>query len=64
MAKRAKLWEEDMQARFPKGTFKQIEAALKEYESRTEFVREAVARELKRRSAQKNSGRAKRKAAG
>jgi len=48
---RAKLWDEDMQARFPEGTFKQIEAVLNEDESRTDFVREAVERELKRRAA-------------
>ena len=30
---RAKLWDEDMQARFPEGTF--IEAVLNEDESRT-----------------------------
>jgi len=47
---RAKLWDEDMQARFPEGTFKQIEAVLNEDESRTDFVREAVERELKRRA--------------
>ena len=46
---RAKLWSEDMQARFKKGTFKRIKAVLKEREERTDFVREAVERELKRR---------------
>ena len=40
---------EDMQARFPAGTFKRIEAVLHEDEDRTDFVREAVERELKRR---------------
>jgi hypothetical protein len=39
-----------MQARFPEGTFKQIETVLNEDESRTDFVREAVERELKRRA--------------
>ena len=48
---RAKLWDEDMQARFPEGTFKQIEGVLNEDESRTDFVREVVERELKRRAA-------------
>jgi hypothetical protein len=51
MAKRAKLWDEDMQARFPKGTFEQIETVLEDDESRTDFVRAAVERELKRRAA-------------
>jgi hypothetical protein len=44
-----KLWDENMQARFPKGTFRRIKAVLKESEERTDFVREAVERELKRR---------------
>ena len=38
-----------MQARFPEGTFDRIEAVLAEAEDRTDFVREAVERELKRR---------------
>jgi hypothetical protein len=46
---RTKRWAEDMQARFPRGTFARITAVLREDEDRTEFVREAVERELKRR---------------
>lgn len=46
---RKKLWAEDMQARFPEGTFERIEAALEDGEDRTDFVRVAVERELKRR---------------
>lgn len=46
---RKKLWTEDMQARFPDGTFERIEAVLGEGEDRTDFVRVAVERELKRR---------------
>lgn len=46
---RIKRWAEDMQARFPEGTFARIDAALQEGEERTAFVREAVERELKRR---------------
>lgn len=46
---RKKLWDEDMQARFPEGTFDRIEAVLDEGEGRTDFVRVAVERELKRR---------------
>lgn len=46
---RKKEWAEDMQARFPEGTFERIEAVLNEKEDRTAFVREAVERELKRR---------------
>ena len=46
---RKKMWAEDMQARFPEGTFDRIDAVLVENEERTAFVREAVERELKRR---------------
>lgn len=46
---RKKLWHEDMQARFPEGTFDRIDAVLADDEDRTAFVREAVERELKRR---------------
>jgi hypothetical protein len=46
---RKKLWGEDMQARFPEGTFARIEAVLEESEDRTDFVRAAVERELRRR---------------
>ncbi len=42
-----------MQARFPAGTFDRIAAALVDKEDRTDFVREAVERELKRRERQK-----------
>jgi hypothetical protein len=46
---RPPLWSENMQARFKAGTFKRIVAALRETEDRTDFVREAVERELARR---------------
>jgi hypothetical protein len=46
---RKKLWSEDMQARFPEGTFARIDAVQYDGEDRTAFVREAVERELKRR---------------
>jgi hypothetical protein len=46
---RKRKWAEDMQARFLKGTFDRINAVLGETEDRTDFVREAVERELKRR---------------
>ena len=46
---RTKRWAEDMQARFPEGTFDRIEAVLEDSEDRTEFVRVAVEKELKRR---------------
>jgi hypothetical protein len=47
---RPRLWHEDMVARFVEGTFAAIDEVLKENETRTDFVREAVARELRRRS--------------
>lgn len=46
---RKKQWQEDMQARFPEGTFERIAAVLANGEDRTDFVREAVERELSRR---------------
>lgn len=46
---RKKLWVEDMQARFPPGTFDRIDAVREDDEDRTAFVRQAVERELKRR---------------
>lgn len=46
---RKKQWAEDMQARFPQGTFARISAVLIDGEDRTDFVRESVEREIKRR---------------
>ena len=51
---RAREWHENMTARFSEGTFARISAALKKGEDRTDFVRAAVARELKRREAKKS----------
>lgn len=51
---RKKRWAEDMQARFPEGTFERIQAVLVGKEDRTDFVREAVERELKRRERAKD----------
>jgi hypothetical protein len=48
-AGRPKQWAEDMVARFPAGTFARIDAARRQDEGRTDFVREAVSRELQRR---------------
>jgi hypothetical protein len=53
---RKKRWSEDMQARFPEGTFERIAAVLVGKEDRTDFVREAVERELRRR--ERTRGRA------
>lgn len=46
---RPRQWAQDMVARFPAGTFARINAVLREDEDRTDFVREAVERELQRR---------------
>lgn len=46
---RIKRWAEDMQARFPAGTFKRIAAVLRPNEDRTDFVRAAVDTELEKR---------------
>lgn len=46
---RKKMWSEDMVARFAKGTFARMDAVRDEGEDRTDFIREAVERELKRR---------------
>jgi hypothetical protein len=49
-----------MQARFPEGTFERIAAVLRDREDRTDFVREAVERELTRRERQVTLGRKRR----
>jgi hypothetical protein len=61
---RNKMWAEDMGARFPEGTFAKIAKVLEENETRTDFVRVAVERELARRQAKRlaNRGRLKRAA--
>jgi hypothetical protein len=41
-----------MQARFPEGTFARIETVLQADEDRTDFVRDAVEREITRRERQ------------
>jgi len=46
---RPPLWSENMQARFRAGTFERINKVLREGEDRTDFVREAVEREIERR---------------
>jgi len=56
---RPKLWSEDMQSRFAEGTFARIEEVLKKGEDRTEFVRAAVERELKRRETRLEASRLK-----
>lgn len=40
---------------FPRGTFEAIESVLGETEDRTDFIREAVARELRRRGGKRKN---------
>jgi hypothetical protein len=49
---RKRRWYENMEARFPKGTFARIEAVLMFVEARTDFIRIAVEREISRRERQ------------
>jgi hypothetical protein len=46
---RKKRWHDTMVAKFPAQTFTRIAAILTEKEDRTDFVRDAVERELERR---------------
>lgn len=46
---RSKLWDENMLARFPVGTFERIATLLKTSETKMDFVRLAVEREINRR---------------
>jgi hypothetical protein len=46
---RKRRWFENMEARFAEGTFARIEAVLTFAEDRTDFIRVAVEREIKRR---------------
>jgi len=48
---RPKINDEQTPARFPAGTLAAIDAACVGSEKRSDFIREAVERELKRRSA-------------
>lgn len=52
-AGRKRQWAEDMVARFAVGTFARIQALLLPNEDRTDFVRAAVEREIKRRERNK-----------
>jgi len=47
---RKKINGEQTPARFPAGTLDRIDAALDEGEKRSDLIREAVERELKRRA--------------
>lgn len=46
---RKQINHEQTPARFPEGTLARIDAALEEGEKRSDLIREAVERELKRR---------------
>lgn len=49
MVGRKKIWPDAMLAKFPEGTFDRIAAVLRPGEDRTDMVREAVDREVRRR---------------
>lgn len=48
-AGRKRINDEQTPARFPAGTLERIDAVLLEKEKRSDFIRQAVERELKRR---------------
>ena len=48
---RKQINHEQTPARFPEGTLERIDAALTDGEKRSDFIREAVERELQRRAA-------------
>jgi len=52
---RPKINAEQIPARFPEGTFARIDGVLAGGETRTDFIREAVEREIRRRSEEKLS---------
>ena len=55
---RRKLWPEEMIAKFPEGTFAEVARLKGEEEDRTDFVREAVRREIERRKRARKRDRA------
>lgn len=54
---RKRLWTEDMGARFEEGTFRRIDRTRDREETRTDFVRAAVEREIGRREKMKKAPR-------
>jgi hypothetical protein len=48
---RKRINDEATPARFPKGTLARLDALLDEKEKRSDFIREAVEREIRRREA-------------
>jgi len=48
---RKRINDEQMPARFPKGTLARIDDLLADKEKRADFIREAVEREIRRREA-------------
>jgi hypothetical protein len=46
---RRKLWHDVMTTPFPMGTFERMKSVREKRESKTDFVRSAVEKELKRR---------------
>lgn len=56
VGRKKKNFDDQMVARFPEGTFAQIERALQPGETRTDFVQEAVEREVARRQTRDAKG--------
>ncbi len=50
---RPKINDEQMMARFPEGTLDRIADVLEDHETKADFLRSAVERELKRRERKK-----------
>lgn len=55
---RRQINQEQMPARFPKGTLARIDSVLTEKEKRADFLRQAVERELQRREEEAASAKA------
>jgi hypothetical protein len=54
---RRKKWAERMDARFPEGTLARLDAVLQPKEARTDFIYEAVEREIDRRDGEPTSAK-------
>ena len=54
---RTLMWPDKMVAPLPKGTFERMRAVLRSEEDRTDFIREAVEKELRRRESREEARR-------
>jgi hypothetical protein len=60
---RKRINEEEMPARFPKGTLAQVDGLLSAKEKRADFIRAAVDREIRRRKLRRAATAVKKRAA-